>query len=102
MLYLHGNFVIPLAENKKEAESYSNVASALNCNPSKIVFVIDAEAELVAAQKAQIGWPVMCICLGNAPLTNVGLKSLQVFLLLQLCGECLHHKITKMQLFCIQ
>jgi methylthioribulose 1-phosphate dehydratase / enolase-phosphatase E1 len=84
---LSGHFDIPAVGGKKEAESYRKIAEALHCDPTQIVFVSDAEAELVAAKEAQIGWPVMSIRPGNAPLTEVGQDFPRVFSLLQLCGN---------------
>jgi methylthioribulose 1-phosphate dehydratase/enolase-phosphatase E1 len=84
---LAGHFDIPAVGNKKEADSYRKIAAALGVEPSSIVFVSDAESELVAAKEAGIGWPVMSIRPGNEPLTAVGKDFPTVYSLLQLCGE---------------
>jgi methylthioribulose 1-phosphate dehydratase/enolase-phosphatase E1 len=84
---LSGHFDIPAVGNKKEANSYRKIAAELGVEPSSIVFVSDAEAELVAAKEAGIGWPVMSIRPGNEPLTAVGKDFPTVYSLLQLCGE---------------
>lgn len=52
-----------------------------------IVFVSDAEAELVAARDAGIGHTVMSIRPGNTPLSDVGKSFPKVYSLLQLCGS---------------
>jgi methylthioribulose 1-phosphate dehydratase / enolase-phosphatase E1 len=85
--YVSGHFDIPSAGPKKEAQSYRNLAQALQCDPAHMVFVSDAEAELVAAEQAQYQWPVMCVRPGNAPMTAVGREFPRIFSLLQLCGE---------------
>ena len=84
---IQGHFDIPAVGNKKEADSYSKIAAELGVEPSSIVFVSDAESELVAAREAGIGWPVMSIRPGNEPLTSVGKEFPTVYSLLQLCGE---------------
>jgi len=71
---------------KKEAASYKNIANSMGVSPSEIVFVSDAEAELVAAREAGIGHPVMSIRPGNAVLTGVGKTFPKIFSLMQLCG----------------
>lgn len=71
---------------KKEAASYKKIAADLNVDPKDICFVSDAEAELVAARAAGIGFPVMSVRPGNAPLTDVGKKFPIIFSLLQICG----------------
>jgi len=72
---------------KKDSGSYINIAKDLGVDPSKIMFVSDAEAELVAARKAGIGFPVMSVRPGNAPLTEIGEEFPIIFSLLQLCGS---------------
>lgn len=84
---LAGHFDIPSAGNKKQADSYRKIAAELGVGPSSVVFVSDAESELVAAKEAGIGWPVMSIRAGNEPLTAVGKAFPTVYSLLQLCGE---------------
>jgi len=72
---------------KKEAESYRNIAKALGLEPKDICFVSDAEAELVAAREAGIGFPVMSVRAGNKPLTDVGREFPIIYSLLQICGS---------------
>ena len=72
---------------KKEASSYKKIAKDLNVDPSEICFISDAEPELVAAREAGIGFPVMSIRPGNAPLTSVGREFPTIFSLLQICGS---------------
>ena len=72
---------------KKEAQSYKNIAEALDLDPKDICFVSDAEAELVAAREAGIGFPVMSVRPGNKPLTDVGKEFPIVYSLLQICGS---------------
>jgi len=72
---------------KKVASSYGNIAESLGVDPSKIVFVSDSEDELVAAREAGIGFPVMSVRPGNAPMTDVGKSFPIVHSLLQLCGS---------------
>lgn len=72
--------------SKKMAASYTNIAQSLGVSPSKVCFVSDAEAELVAAKAAGIGHVVMSIRPGNVPLTSVGKAFPAVHSLLQLCG----------------
>ena len=52
-----------------------------------ICFVSDSEAELVAAREAGIGFPVMSVRPGNAPLTTVGKGFPLIYSLLQICGS---------------
>lgn len=90
--YLSGHFDITTAGNKKQATSYRNIAASLKVDPSEIVFVSDAEAELQAAHEAGIGHAVMSIRPGNARLTksqnqHQELASATVYSLLQLCGK---------------
>mmetsp|Transcript_30542 Transcript_30542/g.44604 ORF Transcript_30542/g.44604 Transcript_30542/m.44604 type:complete len:662 (+) Transcript_30542:190-2175(+) len=73
--------------SKKEHKSYEKIAEDLGVKPGEIVFASDAEAELVAARKAGIGFPVMSVRPGNAPLTNVGKEFPIIYSLLQLCGS---------------
>jgi methylthioribulose 1-phosphate dehydratase/enolase-phosphatase E1 len=84
---LAGHFDISTAGNKKESMSYSKIAAAIGVEPAEVVFVSDAEAELVAATEAGIGWPIMSIRPGNVPLTTIGKDFPAVYSLLQLCGE---------------
>lgn len=72
---------------KKEAESYGKIAKDLGVRVEEICFVSDAEAELVAAREAGIGFPVMSIRAGNKPLTGVGREFPIVHSLLQICGS---------------
>ena len=72
---------------KKDPGSYQTIASKLGLDPKEIVFCSDSEAELVAARDAGIGFPVMSVRPGNAPLTNVGREFPAIFSLLQLCGS---------------
>jgi 2,3-diketo-5-methylthio-1-phosphopentane phosphatase len=73
--FLQGHFDIPTAGNKKQAASYVKIAQSLGVDPSQIVFVSDAEAELRASREAGITHSIMSIRPGNAPLTGFG-KSL--------------------------
>jgi 2,3-diketo-5-methylthio-1-phosphopentane phosphatase len=82
-----GHFDIPAVGNKKQADSCRKIAAELGVDPASVVFVSDAEAELVAAKEAGIGWPVMSIRPGNEPLTAEGKDFPTVYSLLQLCGE---------------
>ncbi len=72
---------------KKEAASYGKIAKDLGVPVEEICFVSDAEAELVAAKEAGIGFPVMSIRAGNKPLTDVGRGFPIVHSLLQICGS---------------
>jgi len=73
---------------KKEVESYRTISKALGVvDAAEVVFVSDAEAELVAARGAGIGFPVMSVRPGNAPLTSTGREFPRIFSLLQLCGS---------------
>mmetsp|Transcript_9782 Transcript_9782/g.21786 ORF Transcript_9782/g.21786 Transcript_9782/m.21786 type:complete len:329 (-) Transcript_9782:529-1515(-) len=72
---------------KKEVESYGKIAKDLGVPVEEICFVSDAEAELVAAREAGIGFPVMSIRAGNKPLTDVGRGFPIVHSLLQICGS---------------
>jgi len=72
---------------KKESASYKNIAADLAIDPKDICFVSDAEAELVAARAAGIGFPVMSVRPGNEPLTEVGREFPIIFSLLQICGS---------------
>jgi len=83
--YMSGHFDTTTG-GKKESESYVKIAKALNVSPSDIVFVSDAEGELVAAKDAGVGFPVMSVRPGNVPLTDVGRGFRTVFSLMQLCG----------------
>ena len=85
--YIEANFDITTAGNKKEATSYQNIATALGVSPSHIVFCSDAEAELVAAKDAGVGYPIMTVRPGNAPLTDIGKEYPEILSLLQICGE---------------
>ena len=71
---------------KKESQSYLNIAKDLGVSPSEICFVSDAEAELVAAREAGVGYVVMSVRPGNAVMTPVGYEFPRVFSLMQLCG----------------
>eukprot|EP00594_Rhizosolenia_setigera_P008407 CAMPEP_0178958842 /NCGR_PEP_ID=MMETSP0789-20121207/11890_1 /TAXON_ID=3005 /ORGANISM="Rhizosolenia setigera, Strain CCMP 1694" /LENGTH=591 /DNA_ID=CAMNT_0020641639 /DNA_START=155 /DNA_END=1930 /DNA_ORIENTATION=- len=83
--YINGNFDTT-SGGKKEAQSYRNIAESLGVKTSEICFVSDAEAELVAAREAGIGFVVMSVRPGNAPMTEVGYEFPRVFSLMQLCG----------------
>ncbi len=72
---------------KKEAQSYKNIAKDLGLEPKDICFVSDAEAELVAAKEAGVGFPVMSVRSGNNPLTDVGREFPIIYSLLQICGS---------------
>ena len=85
--YFHQHFDITTSGGKKEHTSYTNIAKDLNVEPSQICFVSDAEAELVAAREAGIGYVVMSVRPGNAPLTSVGKEFPIIYSLLQLCGS---------------
>jgi 2,3-diketo-5-methylthio-1-phosphopentane phosphatase len=85
--YVESHFDIPTAGNKTMPESYKKIAEALGVSPWHVVFASDAEAELVAAKEAGIGYQVMSIRPGNAPLTDIGKEFPEVYSLLQLCGE---------------
>ena len=85
--YLKGHFDIPSAGNKKEATSYVNIAKSLGVDPSQIIFVSDAELELVAAREAGIAQAIMSIRPGNAKLSESGKAFPSVYSLLQLCGK---------------
>ena len=71
---------------KKESQSYLNIAKDLGVSPSEICFVSDAEAELVAARSAGIGFVVMSVRPGNAVMTSVGYEFPRIFSMMQLCG----------------
>jgi 2,3-diketo-5-methylthio-1-phosphopentane phosphatase len=93
---IHGNltefithhFDITTSGNKKQSSSYQSICQDLNVEPSELVFVSDAEAELKAAKEAGIGQAIISIRPGNVPLTASGKKEFpaQIFSLLQLCG----------------
>jgi methylthioribulose 1-phosphate dehydratase/enolase-phosphatase E1 len=83
---LAGHFDIPSAGGKKESTSYQKIANQLGLQPSEIVFVSDAEDELVAAHQAGIGKAVMSVRPGNVPMTAVGRGFPAIYSLLQLCG----------------
>jgi len=72
---------------KKQSASYQNIAKALGVEPKEICFISDAEAELVAAREAGIGFPVMSVRPGNAPMTSVGREFPIIYSLLQVCGS---------------
>jgi len=71
---------------KKESQSYTNIAEKLGVKIDDIVFVSDAEGELVAARDAGLKYSVMCIREGNAKLTDVGQAFPRIYSLMQLCG----------------
>jgi len=84
---LKGYFDITTAGRKNQATSYQTIAQALAVqDPSQIVFVSDADYELVAAKEAGLS-TVMSIRPGNAVLTRVGKSFPAIHSLLQLCGE---------------
>ena len=72
--------------SKKEAQSYSTIATSIGVEPSDVTFVSDAVEELVAAKEAGIGNVVMSVRSGNVPLTSVANAFPAVHSLLQLCG----------------
>ena len=72
---------------KKEAQSYKIIAKDMDLDTKDICFVSDAEAELVAAKEAGIGYPVMSVRVGNKPLTDVGRGFPIIYSLLQICGS---------------
>lgn len=84
--YLSGHFDIPTAGGKKESTSYTKISEQLGRQPLDIVFVSDAEDELVAARQAGIGKAVMSVRPGNARMTSVGKGFPAIYSLLQLCG----------------
>jgi len=84
--YLTSHFDTVNAGNKKDASSYRNIATSMGVDPKEIMFVSDAEAELVAAREAGIGHVVMSVRPGNVPLTSVGREFPVVHSLMQLCG----------------
>jgi methylthioribulose 1-phosphate dehydratase/enolase-phosphatase E1 len=84
--YLHGYFDITTSGSKKEAGAYQRIANDLGVPPEDVIFVSDAEAELVAAKEAGVGHAIMSIRPGNASLTAQGKKYPHIFSLLQLCG----------------
>lgn len=84
--YFQTHFDITTSGNKKQFSSYQKIASDLGVSPSEIVFCSDSEAELIAATEAGIGYPIMTIRPGNAPLTAAGKSFSQIYSLLQLCG----------------
>jgi len=71
---------------KKESTSYKKIAKDLGVDVKDVCFISDAEAELVAARTAGIGFPVMSVRPGNAPLGDVGREFPIIFSLLQICG----------------
>jgi 2,3-diketo-5-methylthio-1-phosphopentane phosphatase len=85
--YVEAHFDITTAGNKKVPESYKKIAESLGVSPWHVVFCSDAEAELVAAKDAGIGYQVMTIRPGNLPITDVGKEYPEIYSLLQLCGE---------------
>lgn len=72
--------------SKVFSESYKVIAGKLGVDVKEILFVSDAEKELVAARDAGVGNVVMSVRPGNAPVTEVGRGFPMVFSLLQLCG----------------
>lgn len=86
--FFETHFDITTSGNKKQATSYEKIAANLGVPLSEIVFCSDSEAELKAAQSAGIGYPVMTIRPGNAPITKgPGAENFShIFSLLQLCG----------------
>ena len=72
---------------KKESSSYKNISKDLGVEPGEICFISDAEPELVAARDAGIGFTVMSIRPGNAPLTSIGREFPTIHSLLQVCGS---------------
>jgi len=85
--HLSSHFDITTSGNKKQATSYRKIAANLGVDPSEIVFCSDSEAELKAAKEAGIGYPIMTVRPGNAPISAAGKEEFpQVFSLLQLCG----------------
>jgi 2,3-diketo-5-methylthio-1-phosphopentane phosphatase len=86
--YLQGYFDIHTAGPKIYGNSYINIAKTIGVDPSAIVFVSDAETELLAARQAGIQKAIMSIRPGNAVLTTIGKTYFPaVYSLLQLCGE---------------
>uniref|UniRef100_A0A7S3PXQ8 Acireductone synthase n=1 Tax=Chaetoceros debilis TaxID=122233 RepID=A0A7S3PXQ8_9STRA len=72
---------------KKESASYKKIAESIGVDPKEICFISDAEGELVAARDAGIGFPVMSVRPGNAPLTEIGREFPIIYSLLQVCGS---------------
>lgn len=73
--------------SKKEFSSYINIANDLKVSPEDIVFISDSESELIAAKRAGIGFSVMSVRPGNAPLTSTSEAFPKIFSLLQICGS---------------
>jgi 2,3-diketo-5-methylthio-1-phosphopentane phosphatase len=84
--YFNGHFDTT-SGGKKESKSYQNIADSLGINVEDLCFVSDAEAELVAAREAGVGYVVMSVRPGNEQLTEVGKEFPIVYSLLQLCGS---------------
>jgi len=70
---------------KVQPASYAALAEQLGVPAASLVFVSDSEAELQAAKAAGVGWPVMCVRPGNAPLTSSSDGLPVVRSLLELC-----------------
>lgn len=49
LLYLFSGFYDTNIGNKKESQSYQNIANSLNLNPDEIIFLSDVEAEVNSA-----------------------------------------------------
>lgn len=102
--------------NKKQSSSYLNIAKQLHVgrctlhlatangsksfyafslcyylppstDPKEVCFISDSETELVAAREAGIGFPIMSVRPGNAPLTKIGREFPIIYSLLQICGS---------------
>ena len=84
--YLNSHFDTT-SGGKKDAQSYKNIAKDLDIEEKDICFISDAEEELVAARQAGIGFPVMSVRPGNAPLTDIGREFPMIYSLLQVCGS---------------
>lgn len=85
---LEGHFDISTSGSKKEAQSYTNIASDLGIAAADVVFCSDSEDELKAARQAGIRHTIMTVRPGNSPLTPQGRKDFpRIFSLLQLCGS---------------
>jgi len=85
--FLDRHFDISTSGNKKEANSYKNIAKNLGISPSELVFCSDSEAELKAAKEAGIDRAIMTVRPGNEAISTDGKAAFsRIFSLMQLCG----------------